>query len=141
MFLVLSMLISSCNFSSEMVNEIYVAYQNNKKNENHQNVDMVLAKYIYAGMETKSALRLLSDQGFDITEHTKLGYRNYPTGSLRPYADDDADKRVAKNLAPADIAYIARRAKGMEWFTSNIIISFKSKNNQVIHTKAYVSVD
>lgn len=141
MFLVLSLLIASCNFSSDMVNEIYVAHLNNKKNENHQNVDRVLAKYIYVGMETKSALSLLSDQGFDITEHAKLGYRDYPTGNLRPYADDDAVKRLEKDLVPADIAYSARRAKGMEWFTSNIIVSFKSKNNHVIHTKAYVSVD
>jgi hypothetical protein len=139
--LLLSILISSCNFSSEIANEIYATNLNTKKKESYESVETVLEKYIYAGMDVKSALKLLDEQGFDITEYSVLGYRNYPNGDLRLYADDEAIKLIKKNLGVADISYSARRAKGVEWLTSNVIISFSTKNNLVFQTKAYVSVD
>jgi hypothetical protein len=136
--LLLSILISSCNFSSEIANEIYATNLNTKKKESYESVETVLEKYIYAGMDVKSALKLLDEQGFDITEYSVLGYRNYPNGDLRLYADDEAIKLIKKNLGVADISYSARRAKGVEWLTSNLIISFSTKNNLVFQTKAYV---
>jgi hypothetical protein len=139
--LLLSILISSCNISSEIANEIYATNLNTKKKESYESVETVLEKYIYAGMDVKSALKLLDEQGFDITEYSVLGYRNYPNGDLRLYADDEAIKLIKKNLGVADISYSARRAKGVEWLTSNVIISFSTKNNLVFQTKAYVSVD
>ncbi len=135
-------LICGCHYSSEMVDKFEDAHKVDFQNQNNLKTKSVLGQYITTGMNTNSALILLKKEGFEITEYSSIGYKTYPNGNLKHYADDDAVNRVKKNLGVADISYTARRTTGVEWFSGvNLYISMKSKNSKVLNVIADIYVD
>lgn len=135
-------LICGCHYSNEMVDKFEDAHKVDFQNQNNLKTKSVLGQYITIGMNTNSALNLLKNEGFKITEHSSIGYRIYPDGNLKHYADEDAVNRVKKNLGVADTSYTARRATGIEWFSGvSLYISMQSKNSKILNVEAAIHVD
>ena len=135
-------LICSCHYSSEIVSKFEEAHKVDYQDRNNLKTKTVLAQYIPIGMNVKLALNLLKNEGFEITEHSLIGYRIYPNGNLNHYVDQDAVNRVKIDLGVADISYSARRTTGIVWFSSsNLYISMQSKNSKVLNVKAAIYVD
>lgn len=135
--LILLVTISSCNYPSTIVDEVIEA-EINHSGPNTVEINMVINKHIPIGMNINDALKKLDWQGFEITEHGTTGYREYPAGKLRHYADEEVVARVKKRLGDTKFEYYAQRFQIAQLLSSAVVITIKSDGEKVLGVKAYV---
>ncbi|MEQ1597920.1 MAG: hypothetical protein ABL880_00990 [Methylotenera sp.] len=136
--LILSLTFTGCKFTSAIVDEVIEA-EKIHSNSNTVEIDKVINKHIPIGMNIKSALEKLDEQGFEITEHDATGYREYPAGKLRHYADEEVVARVKKRLGDSKFEYYAKRFQIAQLLSSAVEIAIKSDGEKVLDVKANVN--
>jgi hypothetical protein len=119
------------------VDEIIEADQS-RSSSNVVEIDKVINKHIPIGMKIEDALEKLDEQGFGITEHNVNGWREYPDGKLRPYADEEVVARVKKKLGDTKFEYHAERFQIAQLLSSAVHITIKSDGEKLLDVKAYI---
>lgn len=135
--LILFVTISGCNSPSAIVDEVIEA-EKNHSNPNVVEINMVLTRHIPVGMKIENALEKLDEQGFEITEFSMMGYRKYPNGVLRLYADEDAVTRIKKEHGDTKFRYYAQRFQIAQLLSSAVAITIKSDGEKKLAIEAYV---
>lgn len=99
--------LQACNSESQLIKDMDSLYMKPERisSKDRDNVTEVVQKYFPPGMKLSVALKYLVEQGFDIIEYQKVGFRKWPNGELEPYKDDNHKKVAIK--AGSTICYIA----------------------------------
>lgn len=132
--IILICLLQACDNDSQFIKDMDAFFMMPERIDlkERDNVTEVVQRYFPQGMKLSDALKDLDEQGFEIYEYQKKGFRKWPNGELKPYKDKNHAKMGA--TPGIKVSYFAKKVYGSIYLlvTKHARITINSNDGEKI---------